>query len=96
MTNELFLDKTNALFRIHLTAEYDAIVRFEIRHGIYCITSTKVPQALQGMGYGKVMMRALLPELERMEVKIEPLCSYVAHYLEKHPEWSHLVAQPTR
>lgn len=58
------------------------------------ITSTRVPDELQGKGYGKVMMESVLPEIERAGLTIVPVCSYVAHYLERHPEWQHLRHRP--
>lgn len=67
-------------------------MKFEIKSDVYVITSTKVPEELRGKGYGKVMMEAVLPELEKMGVKVKPVCSYVAHYLERNPQWAHLKA----
>ncbi|MUK10619.1 GNAT family N-acetyltransferase, partial [Vibrio cholerae] len=48
----------------------------------------------QGKGYGKVMMESVLLKIERAGLTIVPVCSYVAHYLERHPEWQHLRHRP--
>ncbi|KJY82117.1 acetyltransferase [Vibrio galatheae] len=92
MAHKVTLDRSNGEFRVHLEGEHFAVVKFQDKDGIYAITSTKVPEVLQGKGYGKVMMEAVLPEIESLGVKIEPICSYVAHYLERNAQWSHLKA----
>ncbi|MDW2255429.1 GNAT family N-acetyltransferase, partial [Vibrio sp. 1569] len=51
-----------------------------------------VPEELRGKGYGKVMMEAVLPEIEALGYKIEPVCPYVAHYINRNQAWSHLLA----
>tara|TARA_Y100001956_G_scaffold80358_1_gene95393 strand:- start:1550 stop:1828 length:279 start_codon:yes stop_codon:yes gene_type:complete len=79
-------------FRVFLASDQYATIKYSVENDVYSIVSTRVPDALQGQGYGKVMMEALLPELEKMGVKIVPVCSYVVHYLDRHPEWEHLKA----
>ncbi len=90
MSKVLFFEPDSSQFRVRLEGDYYAIVKFEVENGVYVITSTKVPEELRGKGYGKVMMEAVLPELEKMAVKVKPVCSYVVHYLERNPQWAHL------
>lgn len=92
MQEKLIFDESNCQIRVHLEGEEYALVRYHKVGDVYHITSTKVPNALQGRGYGKVMMEAILPLFEERKLKIHPVCSYVVHYLERHPEWQHLVA----
>jgi len=92
MSHKVIFDEVNSQFRVHLEGEHYAIVKFESKGDTYVITSTKVPEVLQGKGYGKVMMEAVLPEIELLGVKVEPVCSYVVHYLSRNSQWSHLKA----
>ncbi|KHA62301.1 GNAT family N-acetyltransferase [Vibrio sp. MarTm2] len=92
MQHSVLFEPELGQFRVHLESEHYATVKFKIEDGVYQITSTRVPDALQGKGYGKVMMEAVLPKLEELDVKIVPVCSYVVHYLDRHPEWAHLKA----
>lgn len=92
MTHTVLFEPEMQQFRVHLEQEHYAVVKFTVEDNVYSITSTKVPETLQGKGYGKVMMEAVLPELEKMQVRVIPICSYVVHYLERHPEWAHLKA----
>lgn len=86
----LIEEHENALFRIHLESEHYAVVKYTFNDDVYTITSTKVPEVLQGRGYGKVMMEVLLSELEKRNAKVIPVCSYVVHYLNRNPQWAHL------
>ncbi|MFM2587389.1 GNAT family N-acetyltransferase [Vibrio sp. TBV020] len=93
MSHTLIIDEVNSQFRVHLEDEQYAVVKFELKGDVYAITSTKVPEELQGKGYGKVMMETVLPEIERRGAKVEPICSYVVHYLNRQQQWAHLKAE---
>lgn len=77
-------------FRVHLAEEHYAVVKYQLKNDVYTITSTKVPEALQGQGYGKVMMEVVLTEIEQRGAKVEPVCSYVVHYLNRQAQWAHM------
>lgn len=86
-------DSQSGEFRVHLEADYYAVARYQRIDGkVMAITSTRVPDELQGKGYGKVLMEAILPEIEQMGVTIRPVCPYVEHYLNRHAQWQHLLA----
>ena len=92
MKHTVVFDKEHECFRVHLEGEYYAIVKYHFHDQAMHITSTRVPDALQGKGYGKIMMESVLPLIEVQGFKIVPKCSYVEHYLDRHPEWEHLRA----
>lgn len=80
-------------YLVFLKQDLTARVSYERNDQILSITSTNVPKVLQGQGYGKVMMEAVLPVIESEGFKIIPICSYVIHYINKNPQWAHLVAE---
>ncbi|MGL4830355.1 MAG: GNAT family N-acetyltransferase [Vibrio sp.] len=94
MTNKVQHDAFGGYYRVALEGEFQATVKYQQQGSVLYITSTRVPDELQGKGYGKVMMESVLPEIERAGLTIVPVCSYVAHYLERHPEWQHLRYRP--
>ena len=55
------------------------------------LTHTEVPEGLEGKGYGKAIVLLALQEVEKMGLTLVPLCSYVAAYIRKNPEWSRLL-----
>lgn len=82
----------NNTFWVDLEQGYKAKVVYNLENNVMHITSTVVPEALRGKGYGKVMMEAILPEIEALGYQIKPVCPYVIHYMEKNQAWSHLLA----
>lgn len=89
--HKVTFDQELKQFRVALEGDYSAIVKFEQQDNVFVITSTKIPNELQGKGYGKLMMEKVLPEIERMGVKVIPECSFVVAYFERNPQWQHLL-----
>ena len=54
-------------------------------------THTGVPPALRGRGIAGKLTAAALDYARDHDLKIVPLCSYVAAYVERHPEYQSLV-----
>jgi predicted GNAT family acetyltransferase len=77
---------------VELAPEQYALVKYQQQGQVLHITSTRVPDELQGQGMGKVMMEAVLPEIEKAGFKIVPVCSYVVHYMARQKQWAHLLA----
>ncbi len=82
----------NGFFLVDLEPGFNAKVVYQLQNGEMHITSTAVPEQLRGKGYGKIMMEAVLQEIEALGYKIEPVCPYVAYYIEKNKQWVHLLA----
>ena len=56
------------------------------------LTHTEVPQALEGRGLAAALVREALAYARREGLKVEPLCSYAAGYMQRHPETHDLSA----
>ncbi len=50
------------------------------------MTHTEVPPALEGRGIAAALVRAAVDHARANALKIDPQCSYVRSYLERHPE----------
>ncbi len=55
-------------------------------------THTVVPAAHQGQGLAALLVNAGLQWAQAQGLKVVPACSYVQSYIQRHPEWQHLVA----
>ena len=64
--------------------------RLEGEHVLF--THTEVPPALEGQGVGSALIRAALESVRRRGLKVVPLCSFVAAYMQRHPETRELRA----
>jgi uncharacterized protein len=52
---------------------------------------TEVPQELAGRGVGSALANAGLKYACEQSLQVIPKCEFVASYLEKHPEFAHLL-----
>ncbi|MFN3888699.1 MAG: GNAT family N-acetyltransferase [Aquabacterium sp.] len=95
------MSKTPALDIVH----HPEIGRFEaIVDGLRCeadyvlqgqvmrMTHTGVPRALEGRGIAAALVSHALGWAREQGYKVQPVCSYVAVYMRRHPEWQDLAA----
>jgi len=52
---------------------------------------TEVPDEKKGKGFGTQLVKAVLHDIERMDLRLIPLCPFVAVYIKRNPEWLRLV-----
>lgn len=52
---------------------------------------TIVPDALGGQGIGKALVKYALDDARAQGNKVRPSCSFVAHFIQKNPEYADLV-----
>lgn len=62
------------------------------REGRIAITHTWVPQQIGGRGIAGDLVRAAVEHARATGRKVEPVCSYAAAWLERHPEYADLRA----
>lgn len=61
--------------------------------GRLALTHTEVERACEGRGFGGRLVAAALDDASREGLTVLPLCPFVAHYIERHPEYEKLVAK---
>jgi predicted GNAT family acetyltransferase len=66
--------------------EATAVLDYEVAGGALIATHTEVPPALRGRGLAELLVRAMLAWAGEAGLRVEPRCSYVAAFMEKHPE----------
>jgi uncharacterized protein len=70
-----------------------AFVDYRRDGGKLLLTHAEVPPALRGGGVGSALVKATLELVRQRGEKVVPLCSFVAHYMERHPEVQDLLAE---
>ena len=81
-----------------------AASRFEARPGghlaecsyqrqgdLLVLNHTEVPRALQGQGVAAALVAAALAWAREQGLQVRPVCSYVAAYMQRHPETQDLL-----
>ena len=61
------------------------------RDGI-AFTHTEVDEPYEGRGFGSRLALAVLDDARRQHLDVLPLCPFIAHTIEEHPEYEELVA----
>jgi predicted GNAT family acetyltransferase len=65
---------------------YRAKLDYTLAGGMMNITHTNVPPQIGGRGIAAELMGAALNFAREQNLEVNPLCSYAAAYLNKHPE----------
>jgi hypothetical protein len=71
---------------------HKALAAYRMEDGRISFTHTEVPEELEGQGVGKVLVGGALDQVRAQGLKVVPLCSFVRHYMETHPETQDLLA----
>lgn len=69
-----------------------AFADYERSGGVVTFTHTVVPEALRGRGIAGRLVAAALEDVRARGLTLVPACSYVARYVEDHPETRDLLA----
>ncbi len=68
-----------------------AVLEYEEREGARVMTHTFVAPQLRGQGIAEALVRAALNDARTAGKKVVPACSYVAGFIQRHPEYHDLV-----
>ena len=56
------------------------------------LTHTEVHSALEGRGIGSNLVQQALDYAAQHDLKIVPLCPFIAAYIKRHPDWQRVVS----
>ena len=70
-----------------------ALIEFAIDSNKIYLTHTEVPESFQGSGIGSELVKQALRHIKKQNLTVMPLCSFVAHYIDNHPEWHSLLSE---
>ena len=57
------------------------------------LTHTEVPTELEGKGIASSMAKQVLQHIKDENLKLVPLCPFIASYIKRHPEWKEILAK---
>ena len=76
-------------FAIH-TGGVTAVLEYQLFEDKVVYTHTEVPPALEGKGIGSRLVKAGLDWARSEGLRVVPVCTFVARYVERHPEYADL------
>lgn len=68
-----------------------ALIEYQQSGHSITFTHTEVPEEFEGRGVGGQLARAALDYARQQQLKVVPLCSFVAAYIKRHAEYQDLV-----
>jgi predicted GNAT family acetyltransferase len=80
-------------YELRLDGRLIGLAAYRRRDGRISFTHTEVDEACEGRGFGSRLAAAALDDARRQGLRVLPLCPFIAHYVEQHPEYQELVAR---
>lgn len=84
------MNEAERRFEVKLDGEIAFAEYRLIDHGII-LPHTVVPEAFEGKGVGSALAKTALGYAREHGLKVIPLCTFMAGYISKHPEWRDVV-----
>lgn len=78
-------------FEIEIEGQY-AIAEYILAGDRIIFTHTEVPVAFEGHGLANKLAHTALEYARAQQLRVMPLCPYIAGYLKHHPEYQDLLA----
>jgi hypothetical protein len=79
-------------YELRLGGRLIGLAAYRRRDGRLVFTHTTVDAAHEGHGFGGILAKGALEDARRQGLQVTPLCPFIAHYIERHPEYRELVA----
>ena len=79
-------------YELRLDGRLIGLAAYRLRDGRIAFTHTEVDDPFEGRGFGSRLVGAALADAERRGLEVVPLCPFIAHYIDQHPEYERLVA----
>jgi predicted GNAT family acetyltransferase len=87
-------DVEGSRYRIRHDADYIGLIDYTMRAGgtVLAMTHTEVRPDRQGGGIAGVLAKAALDDVRARQLKVEPVCPYIATFIRRHPDYADLLA----
>lgn len=88
---ELIDNEERHQYEFHIERYIPRIEYIKSKNGEIYLTHTEVPVELEGKGVGSLLVEKALMDIESKDLRLVPLCPFVAAYIHKHPDWRRIV-----
>lgn len=90
--NTLYNNREESRYEYRIDS-YTPHIEYRTRPGEIALTHTRVPFELRGEGIGTMLVKDCLDDIRKQGLKLVPLCSFVASYVKRHPEYKDLLKE---
>jgi predicted GNAT family acetyltransferase/glutaredoxin len=78
-------------YELRLDGRLIGLAAYRRRDGRIAFTHTEVDESCEGRGFGSRLAAAALAHARHQGLDVVPLCPFIAHYIDRHPEYQQLV-----
>ena len=89
---ELTVNEIQNQFEIHID-DHVAFIEFIQKGKKIWLTHTEVPKSIEGDGVGSTLVNKVLHYIKKNHLILVPSCSFVAAFVNRHPEWSSILSE---
>ncbi|WP_285703975.1 GNAT family N-acetyltransferase [Microtetraspora sp. NBRC 16547] len=91
--SEVVHDAAASRYELRLDDEVAGFAEYRLRDGVVVFTHTEIRKEFEGKGLGSRLVGGALDQVRETGRSVEPLCPFVARYIERHPEYRDLLAE---
>ena len=91
MENQFKINEKEKQFELHVKGGVAFIEYYRDGEKVF-LTHTETPESLRGKGIAAELVKKTLECARKNGLTVVPLCSYVMHYLNNHPEWGDVLS----
>jgi uncharacterized protein len=74
-------------YELRLDGRLIGLAAYRRRDGSIAFIHTTIDKSCEGHGFGSRLAAGALDDARRQGLEIVPLCPFIAHYVEQHPEY---------
>ena len=78
-------------YEITVDGAHAGLVAVEEQSGVVVMTPTEIDAAFGGQGIGGQLAQAALDDVRARGLTVVPMCSFIAAWINSHPDYSDLV-----
>lgn len=90
---KLYNNEEDHRYEFHIEEYIPAISYIKTANNAVYLTHTEVPEELEGQGIGSRLVEETLKDIEANDCEVVPMCSFVASYIRRHPQWKRLILE---
>lgn len=87
MVDVVTKNEAESRYEVHVDGALAGFLEYRTVDGVLALVHTEVDEAYAGQGLGGQLAKYALDDAMAGDVKISPLCPFVAKYIDKHPEY---------
>lgn len=91
---ELVRNDGQERYELRLNGELAGVADYVMEGGAVALTHTELLPDYRHQGFSSRLARFAVEDIAAQGRQVKPYCSYMARYLQKHPQYSHIVSWP--